>query len=178
MSEPHESIEGIVDREGENLSPEERARLTERLGMHFVRRLIRMDNQSRDDELIRFEDYARREAPLLKRDRDHIAEYLLLRRAELSVRNEDFSEIAEAVNEAQMGECLRLLAHVSGLIESDDNPEQVVNHVLDYIAARRQELRSPGATYDDEDSCTVCGEHLSDPHAPDCPHSDDREGET
>lgn len=141
MSEPRESIEGIVDEEAESLSPEERARLTERLGMHFVQRLIRMDNYSRDDELAEFEDHVRRGATL---DREHLAEYLLVRRAELTTRGEEFSDLAEAVNEARMGECLRMLAHISGFMESDENPAQVVGHILDYIAARRQELRTEG----------------------------------
>ncbi len=26
--------------------------------------------------------------------------------------------------------------------------------------------------YDDDDCCVECGEHISDPHAPQCPHAD------
>jgi hypothetical protein len=149
-----ERIEGIVGEECKNLSLEERARLTERLGQHFVQSLIRMDRHSRDDEVSLLEDWSRREAPLLKRDRDAINEHLLLRRAELEARGEEFSEIQQAITRGRQDEVARMLQAVKEYLETEDSltakTEDVLHHILNHIAARQQAIKGQTPKVGDE----------------------------
>ena len=142
-----ESIEGIVDEEGENLSPEERARLTEKMGQHFVRRLIRTDNRSRIDEVSRLEDYTRREAPLLKRDLNTFTEYLLLRRTELTMNGPEGSEIAWVVRTAHLAEVGHVIEFLKTFAQNMDTFEgsvaDLAELMLDFVEHRQEQIMKP-----------------------------------
>lgn len=198
----NESIGRILDEEAAELAPKRRAALVKRFGEYLTRSCIQSDLHGRTDEVSRLEDWIRQQAPMPRPERDAIAEYLFVRRAELTAnRNDDETTLDIERNAilAELDHMVEFLKDSTGDIATRGVAfGRLATLMMDFIEYRKRDLNGEkhphecsscgghfythlpncevpqrdSASYNHQNQCMTCGAEQGKPHDPHCPFSD------